>query len=233
MTFSREWNNDSPRNTDSGMQGPMVLMLLNYVGDLRGQRLLELGCGRGLAARALIAAGADYHGIDGRQSAVTEASAIAGGRFACADFTHAQPFEGEFDIVIDRASVPHNDIDGVERCVGIIWKALKPGGLYFSSDWFSSHHSEAWRGEVVDAMTRTNYPDGQFREVGNVHFSSEKELVELFADFERVHLSERITRRPVRGGFLPAGDDMPWISPHYADKEYVSAVWDFVVRRPR
>jgi hypothetical protein len=85
----------------------------------------------------------------------------------------------------------------------------------------------------VDAMTRTNYPDGQFREVGNVHFSSEKELVELFADFERVHLSERITRRPVRGGFLPAGDDMPWISPHYADKEYVSAVWDFVVRRPR
>lgn len=238
MTFSREWNtahkNGQRGLGDTGISAQLGLLLQNFIGHLPGQRLLDLGCGTGKAAQVLVPAGVDYHGIDGRDWAVEMAQKeVPEGKFACTDFTHEQPFEGEFDVVMDRASVPHNDLPGIRRCVNLIWRSLKPGGLYISSDWFSSHHSEVWRGEVVDDMTRTNYPDGQFQGVGRVHFSSEQELLRLFEPFERCWLEERITRRPLRGGFVASDSDPPWVSPFYFGREYQSAVWDLMVRKPR
>ena len=233
MTFSPQWNDANPRGDEMGMQGPMALMLHFFVGHLKGQRVLELGCGAGKAAKQMIEQGVEYYGIDGRDESIRKAALIEGAHVHCGDFTKEQPFEGGFDIVMDRASVPHNDLESIERCVWLIWSALKPGGLYVSSDWFSSHHSEVWRGDVVDGMTRNNYPDGQFHGVGNVHFSSERELCKLFAPFERRWLEERLTRRPMRTGFLSGEQDAPWISPHYGKKEYTSAVWDLLVRKPK
>lgn len=237
MTYSREWDTaqQNGQRGDSSMSAQMAVLLQNFVGNLRGQRVLDLGCAGGQSAAYLVQAGAEYCGIDGRAEAVERAAAaVPAARFACADFTREQPFGGDFDVLIDRASVPHNDREGIERCATIIFNSLKPGGLYISVDWFSAGHSELWRGESVEDMTRTNYPDGQFKGVGRVHFSTEQELRHVFAAFERIWIEERRTRRPLRGGFThPVYGDPPWISPFYLGREYTSAVWDFVVRKPK
>lgn len=236
MTFSREWNSaikDGHQRPEHGMTAHMAALLHNLIGNLKGQRLLELGCASGLASTYLLEQGVDYYGIDGREEAIRKAATIGGAHFACADFTKEQPFPGEFDIVIDRASVPHNRPQAIRECIGLIWRALKPGGVFISADWFSSHHSELMRGEVIDEFTRTHYPDGQFKGVGVVHFSDEQDLWQFFQPFERPWLQERLSVRPRGGVFLHGQVEVPWIAPFYRGREYVSAVWDIMVRKPR
>lgn len=235
MTFSREWNSAqlNGQRPDHGMTAQMHWLVSTFVGSVKGQRVLELGSASGLSAQLILSAGGEYYGIDGREDAVQVARKVEGAHFHCGDFTMEQPFGGDFDVVIDRASIAHNDIGSIKRCLGLVWESLKPGGLFLSADWFSSSHSELQRGEVVEAMTHTDYHDGQFAGVGRVHFSSERELVELFDAFEPLYLSERISRRPQRGLFLPTTRDAPWISPYFIDKDYQVAVWDLVVRRPK
>lgn len=235
MTFSREWNSAqlNGQRPDHGMTAQMHWLVSTFVGSVKGQRVLELGSASGLSAQLILSAGGEYYGIEGREDAVQVARKVEGAHFHCGDFTKEQPFGGDFDVVLDRASIPHNELASIKRCLGLVWDSLKPGGLFLSADWFSTHHSEMARGEYVEANTHTNYPDGQFAGVGRVHFSSEQELAWLFNGWQPGYLMERITRRPQRGTFLPRERDVPWISPYFIDKDYQVAVFDMVLRKPR
>lgn len=239
MTYSPEWGTAfiNGQRRQRGITERLAITFQNFIGPMDGQRVLEMGCGCGMNAPWIIASGAEYRGIDGNAQEIEAAkSTVEGGVFACADFTQNQPFLGEFDIVFERASIAHNDLASMRRAIDLAWEALRPGGLFISSDWFSINHSEAGRGDIVDAAeptTRTNYPDGQFRNIGRVHFSSEAELADLFSRFQRCWMEERITRRPKYGLFRQVAEDLPWVSPYYLEREYVSAVWDFMVRKPR
>jgi hypothetical protein len=62
---------------------------------------------------------------------------------------------------------------------------MKPGGLFFGIDWFSTRHSEYPNGEAgEDANTRTGFRTGQFSGMGRVHFSDEAHIRDLFGRFE-------------------------------------------------
>jgi SAM-dependent methyltransferase len=205
---------------------------------VEADKILELGVGLGANIPFLSEIG-EYYGIEGSEKAVTylhnEFPRMAD-RIALADFSRVQPFGTGFDAVVERASVPHNDIAAIKRTLALVWASLKPGGLFISSDWFSMNHSEAYRGETIEASangrTATCFPDGQFVGLDSVHFSDVDELSALFAYFERLTLQERIERR--KGpGFAPRVVPVRWRSAAFNDKDYDLAVWDIIVRKPK
>jgi SAM-dependent methyltransferase len=237
VTFSAEWNRKYAAGgyEVEGTSSHLIHLMLNYSAGMVGNIVLELGCGDGGNIPFFSTVKAAYFGIDGSHAAVSKALARYPqyvNRIVCGDFTREQPFPYKFSLIVDRAAVPHNDTASIRSCVDLIWDSLLPGGLFMSSDWFSSNHSEATNGEPVDQCTRTGYPEGQFDGIGRVHYSSYEELSELFARFEPVVIQERMTRRPV-GGFMKEVTDPRWISKRFKGLEYTSAVWDFVVRKPK
>lgn len=215
----------------------MERLLRTYVGSYG--RVLELGVGRGESARFMQNIDrypdATYYGIDGNQQVVEEVKTrypMLAPNIACCDFTKEIPFEPEFDVIFERASIAHNKMGDIEDCVALIWDVLKPGGLFVSSDWFSTAHSECSRGAEIERNTRTEYPDGQFGSIELVHFSDFSELVGLFSGFEGLHLCERVERYPMPNALMPYKRQFRWASPAFGMLDYRSAVWDLVMRKP-
>jgi SAM-dependent methyltransferase len=141
----------------------------------------------------------NYFAIDGSPSIVKQLhqrypDLIA--QILTGDFTAEQPFQGNFDLMIDRAALTHNNTASIQNALKIAFRSLKPGGIFIGSDWFSKNHSDFSGGEeFVDKFTRTKCGAGQFTGVGAVHFSDESHLRELFSEFEIVFLEEKLTRR--------------------------------------
>ncbi len=209
-------------------------LVTNFVGE--APRMLELGAGLGCEIPFYsVHMGFGYHGMDGSPSAIARLQNIYGGlarNLRIGDFTKEIPFDGTFDFVVDRASIPHNELDEIRACLKLVYEKLNPGGVLICSDWFSTNHSETSRGKEISPGTRRGYTDGQFRMAGKVHFSDQAELAELFRDFEVIHLEERLTRRVGPGVAVERPIYFPWISEEYRLRDYVSAVWDIVARKP-
>ena len=235
MTFSLDWDCHYDPNTPAAyaFYPNFEKLLTFFVGE--ADRMLELGAGAGGEIQYFAGRGFGYHGIDGSEAAIAalkkQYRSIAD-RIKVADFTKEIPFDGQFDLIVDRASVAHNDLASIRSCIALVYEKLKPGGLFISSDWFSAGHSEARRGIKLEENTRSDYPDGQFQGVGKVHFSSEEEIVDLFKDFEGIFMQERIARRPPPNDLVQQVLNMRWVSPHFRREVYQSAFWDIVVRRP-
>lgn len=236
MTFSTEWNTayENGQIRHVGMEPTLGLLFKLAIHSMEGQRILELGCATGNNAQDLLQMGATYYGIDGSHGSISEAAATyPDAQFLCGDFTQANPFGGEFDIIFDRAAVSHNDTASVQSAIRIVYESLKPGGIYIGSDWFSTAHSEFMRGDAVDRMTRTGYVDGQFTGVGKCHFTNEQELNILFADFERLLCNHRVNRYVKEGIFLHRRPLYRWVSTAFDGMDYDTAVFDFAVRKPK
>lgn len=101
--------------------------VLKLLPDVKGKRVLDVGCGNGLLTAKLCALGADVTGIDASRSmlelAQTNCPAAHFELMDAADFSFAEPF----DVVFSNA-VFHwvEDQDALLTCVR---RALKPGGI--------------------------------------------------------------------------------------------------------
>lgn len=219
MTFDPAWEVGYVNaNVGVGKNSMLYALLDNYC-EGRQDHVLELGVGLGFNIDYWLEREADYRGIEGSATAVNvvhKMYPVLKERVVHGDFTDCIPFQIAFDIVFDRASVAHNNIASIRRCVANIWNALKPGGIFVSCDWFSTSHTEMLRGfPTEEENTRTGYDSGVFRNVGLVHFSSREEIVELFKDFDHVLIQEQLRKS------------------EYAGRENVWSVWDLVMRRPK
>ena len=131
-----------------------------------------------------------YYGVDGSESVVKKLHKkfpALKQRIMVGDFTKKECYLKlpEVDIVIDRASVTHNNQLSIMSVLKNSYDALKTGGYFVGIDWFSTKHSDFVLGEEGDdAYTRQYIACGQFENVGNVHFSDEKHLCELFSIFD-------------------------------------------------
>jgi hypothetical protein len=81
-------------------------------------------------------------------------------------------------------------------------------------DWFSNKHSDHDKGDIVDGGTRTNIVEGQFHDIGNVHFFDLDEIKYLFHKFEFISIAEKIK------------------TSHMEASNMVISSWDFMVVRP-
>lgn len=182
-----------------------------------GFRVLELGCGAGANIPFFLSLGVEYFGIEGSPAIVEklkERYPALKDNIVAADFTLGIPFDGEFDLVVDRASLTHNATVAIVRCLDAVHAKLKPGGKYVGVDWFSTAYSDYRKGIAAeDEFTRTGYREGSFVDVGRVHFSDKSHLIDLFNQFEMMVLEHKIIQREI--------PDNGW---HFAS-------WNLVVRK--
>ncbi len=122
------WRNALQRS----LEVPLLVYLLRLP---RGQRMLEVGCGRaiGLQALARLCAPASLTGIDIDGGLLREAANGLRERGVCADLFRADvrhmPFDdASFDLVVDFGTCHH--VSGTEMALREIARVLRPGGMF-------------------------------------------------------------------------------------------------------
>jgi SAM-dependent methyltransferase len=112
--------------------------ILSMAGDVRGQRILDVGCAAGALAEVLVERGAEVVGVDLNQRFIELARIRLGGRatFHVADISASLPFveTGAFDIVV--ASLVLHYLRDWGPPLRELARALRPGGLLL----VSTHH---------------------------------------------------------------------------------------------
>ena len=200
MTISEEWEKCFKENLQLSVWpwSDLVSYVMRYACPTGNNfRVLELGCGAGANIPFFISLGVDYFGIDGSSTIIEmlknkfpsiSKNIIQG------DFTSKIPFEGNFDLIVDRSAITHNTTNGIKNCLSNIYDKLKKNGKYVGIDWFSTLNSDFLNGQTIDGdkFTKTGYEKGMFSKVGRVHFSDKNHLLELFSDFEILNLEHKI-----------------------------------------
>jgi ubiquinone/menaquinone biosynthesis C-methylase UbiE len=103
-----------------------VQLILEYLGDLNGKRVLDVGCGKGRFARVLAERypRASMVGLDLAEAMLRHAPAGVG---VCAGSMTALPFpSGIFDCAYATESLEHA-VD-IERAVAEMCRVVRPGG---------------------------------------------------------------------------------------------------------
>jgi hypothetical protein len=187
MGFSAEWE-EIYRHGGQNSVWPwsdLVSYVMRYAPpDQVSYRVLELGFGAGANISFFLAIGADYHGTEGSHTAVDKVqarfAAAANCHVACCDFTKSIPFDGPFDLVVDRSSLTHNDLDSIRSCLQRLNYLMRSRARFIGIDWFSTANADFHSGtQLGDYYTRTGFSTGQFKDIGVVHFSDEQHLLQL------------------------------------------------------
>ena len=204
MAFDSNWEQRYAENTHLSVWpwSDLVSLVHRHCKPLiaaKAGRVLELGCGAGANIPLFLALGMDYYAIEGSPTIVAQlhqrySNLVENIRIG--DFTVDQPLGVFFDVVIDRASLTHNNTSSIKNALKISFSIIKPGGLFIGTDWFSTKHTDFSSGEMAgDYYTHNNFNNGQFVGVGNVHFSDETHLRDLFSKFEILYMEEKVVRR--------------------------------------
>jgi SAM-dependent methyltransferase len=198
MNFSGKWDQRYRENTHMSVWpwSDVVSLVYRYVKPQgRRLRILELGCGAGANIPFFLSLEADYHAIEGSRFICEELRRRfpqLKDKIHDGDFTTDIPFDGPFDVIVDRSSLTHNTTEAIRQCLALLGGKLSPGGFYLGVDWFSTDYSKFSEGEPAeDVNTRTGYLQGAMKEVGRVHFSDEAHLRDLFRGYEFVSLEHK------------------------------------------
>ena len=220
MSFSKEWNQRYKENTNMSIWpwSDLISYVKNHVLSLGpSTSVLELGCGAGANIPFFKSLGIDYFAIDGSITIVEQLWNVfpeLRKKIKVGDFTEKIPWNRSFDIIVDRASITHNNTSAIKNCIVLIDKHLNKGGFFIGIDWFSTQHSEYKLGKAAeDKYTRYDYREGQFANVGRVHFSDKNHLVNLFSNYKILCMEEKIIRR-----------DIPY-------DNHISAFWNFIAKK--
>ena len=199
MSFSSEWNQQYQNNQHLSVWpwSTLVSLCLKYT-DLKTKplRVLELGCGAGANIPFIQTYTSQYYAVEG-SSNITDKLHKKFPQLAknivIGDFSKEIPFEGLFDLVLDRGAITHNNTDGVKDSLKLARDKLKIGGKLVITDWFSTESDQYKFGNPVDDdLTRTNFTSGPFQGLGKVHFFDKKHIDELITEFNLIYLQHTI-----------------------------------------
>ncbi len=138
LTFTREPGRFRFTDAEYLDHSPWIRPAMNRLGNVTGKRVLDMGCGHGMAAVVLARRGANVTACDLSPGYVTEARQRAAANEAIIDFAVADgqllPFPAStFDVIWGHAILHHLDVPTASREVRRI---LRPGGIaVFCEPW--------------------------------------------------------------------------------------------------
>jgi SAM-dependent methyltransferase len=219
MTFSSEWDERYRSNTHMSVWpfSDLVSYVIRYAKPAGKQtRVLELGCGAGANIPFFLAQGFKYYGIEGSNTIINKLKKKfpkIKNNLIADDFTKQIQFKEKFDLVVDRAALTHNNTDGIENCLELVYDKMKKNSIYIGIDWFSTkHHDYSNFIKKLDMYSRTEYSKGPFVNVGTVNFTNKPQLLKLFNNFEILVLEHKVTTKEI-------------------PEKNKSASWNFVARK--
>jgi SAM-dependent methyltransferase len=155
-TFERDPSRLRLSDSDYLDHASWIRPAMAKLGDVAGKRILDFGCGHGMAAVVLARCGAFVSAFDLSPGYVAEARQRAVANEAIIDFTvgdgHALPYaDGSFDAIWGHAILHHLDIAVAAR---EIRRVLRPGGIaVFCEPWDGNplvRWLRRWRRHTVD-----------------------------------------------------------------------------------
>ncbi|MCF6136691.1 class I SAM-dependent methyltransferase [Pseudalkalibacillus berkeleyi] len=129
-TFQTRRNrNESPNNA---IEGPALWMLID---EVKNKHILDLGCGDGQFGLDLLSKGAaSYHGLDGSERMINEATSHLKGKQASldvCDLTDLKLQEHQYDIVVSRLVFHY--LPDLGHLFNTVSQSLKSGGQFVFS----------------------------------------------------------------------------------------------------
>jgi malonyl-CoA O-methyltransferase len=176
---------DHDRNPLIALEDPVVRGAL---GEIRGQRALDVGCGTGRHSMSLLAAGAEVTAMDFSEGMLAEArrkSDAAQINFIVHDVHHAWPFQSAaFDLVVSGLVLEH--IADLEAFFGEIRRVLRPGGRAIVSAMHPAMFLRETQAGFLDPVTGEKVKPGSLP-----HSVSAFVMAAIRARLEIVELTER------------------------------------------
>ena len=147
----------SVRGLDGGPEWPALRALLP---DLRGKRLLDLGCGFGWIARWAMSQGAaGVLGVDLSENMLSRAraeTADPGVRYLRADLESLELPEATFDVAYSSLALHY--VEDFAKLVGAVFRALVPGGRFVFSIEHPIYMASTNAGWLTTADGRRTWP---------------------------------------------------------------------------
>lgn len=128
-----------------------------------GARILELGCGGGRDAEAMLAHGFHVEPTDGSAAIAAKAEQRLGRAVRVMKFDELSDVEA-YDAVWASASLLHVPNEALDGVLGRIYRSLRPGGLHFASykaggipgrDKFGRYFNRPDRASLTEAYARS------------------------------------------------------------------------------
>lgn len=124
--------------------------LLRYIEAPEPYVILDFGCGPGRDLKTFVSLGHRAVGLDGSARFVEIARRNSGAEVWHQDFLALDLPAEHFDGVFANASLFHVPTQELPRVLGELHRALKPGGVLFSSN-PRGHNEETWNGQRYGA----------------------------------------------------------------------------------
>ena len=156
---------------------------LDFVGDVRGLRVLDYGCGYGGLGIYLSQCGAQVSGFDLSGPAIETANSAAqryglAAQFAQMDAEELRYPDGSFDLVVGFGVLHH--VIKYPRAGSHLFRVLKPGGK-------AVFHETLWDNPFINLARRFTLVES---EAGDSHLT-ERSVREFCRDFSQVRLEKR------------------------------------------
>lgn len=103
-----------------------VNVIMDFFGNIRGKKVLDVGCGKGRFSKIMIEKGADVTGVDISEELIRETKKILGGKFFMGSAMDLQFPDECFDLVYSVEVIEH--VPDVEKAISEMVRVLKKEG---------------------------------------------------------------------------------------------------------